>query len=230
VSAFAQETVVSARSAVKIPDELDFATAAVFGCAALTGVGAALNAAQIKAGESVAVFGLGGVGLSALLGAKLAGCAELIAVDPVAAKRDLALELGATATLDGGPDTVAQLRELVPGGVAKAIETAGNAKVLRAAYDSTRRGGTTVTVGLPAPSQMLEIPAVSLTAEERTLRGSYLGSSSPAEMLPKLFAYWQEGRLPLEKLISHRLRLDQINEGFDRLHDGSAVRQIIEFD
>ena len=230
VSAFARETVVSARSAVKIPDDLDFATAAVFGCAALTGVGAALNAAQIKAGESVAVFGLGGVGLSALLGAKLAGCADLIAVDPVAAKRDLALELGATATLDGGPDTVAQLRELVPGGVAKAIETAGNAKVLRAAYDSTRRGGTTVTVGLPAPSQMLEIPAVSLTAEERTLRGSYLGSSSPTEMLPKLFAYWQDDRLPLEKLISHRLRLDQINEGFDRLHDGSAVRQIIEFD
>ena len=230
VSAFAQETVVSAKSAVKIPDEVDFATAAVFGCAALTGVGAALNAAQIKAGESVAVFGLGGVGLSALLGAKLAGCSDLVAIDPVAAKRDLALELGATAVLDGGPDTVTQLKELVPGGVAKAIETAGNANVLRTAYDSTRRGGTTVTVGLPAPSQMLEIPAVSLTAEERTLRGSYLGSSSPAEMLPKLFEFWQEGRLPLEKLISHRLRLNKINEGFDRLHDGSAVRQIIEFD
>lgn len=230
VSAFAEQVVISERSAVRIPDELDFATAAVFGCAALTGVGAALNAARIEPGESVAVFGLGGVGLSALLGARLAGCGELVAVDPVRAKRDLALELGATHTLDGAPGTAEQIRELIPGGVAKAIETAGNANVLRAAYDSTGRGGTTVTVGLPDPAQMLEIPAVSLTAEERILRGSYLGSANPAEMLPRLFGYWAEGRLPLERLISHRMRLADINEGFDRLSAGTAVRQIIEFD
>ena len=230
VSAFAEQVVVSAHSAVKIPDELDFATAAVFGCAALTGVGAALNAARIEPGDAVAIFGLGGVGLSALLGAKLAGCGELIAVDPVAAKRDLALDLGASHALDGAAATPDAIRELVPGGVAKAIETAGSAKVLRAAYDATARGGTTVTVGLPDPSQMLEIPAVSLTAEERILRGSYLGSADPAEMLPRLFDHWRNGDLPLERLISHRLRLDGINEGFDRLRNGTAVRQIIEFD
>lgn len=229
VSAFAERTVVSANSAVKIPDDLDFATAAVFGCAALTGVGAAVNAAGIRPGESVAVFGLGGVGMSVLLGAKLAGSGKLIAVDPVASKRALATDLGADVTMDGGEGTVEAIRELTGGGVNKAIETAGNASVLAAAYGATGRGGTTVTVGLPDPTQMLSIPAVTLTAEERILRGSYLGSASPREMLPKLFSWWGEGRLPLERLISHRISLDEINQGFDRLADGSAVRQVIEF-
>lgn len=229
VSAFAERVVVSQNSAVAIPDELDFATAAVFGCAALTGVGAALNAAEIRPGESVAVFGLGGVGLSALLGARLAGAGELIAVDPVESKRQLALELGATASDDGSAGAAERIRELTGGGVAKAIETAGNANVLRAAYDATARGGTTVTVGLPDPAQMLEIPAVSLTAEERVLRGSYLGSADPREMLPRLFDHWRAGELPLERLISHRLTLDEVNEGFDRLRTGEVVRQVIEF-
>lgn len=229
VSAFAERVVVSENSAVAIPDQLDHATAAVFGCAALTGVGAALNAASVQPGDSVAVFGLGGVGLSALLGARLAGASDLIAVDPVESKRDLASELGATATFDGGEGTVESIRESTGGGVDKAIETAGVAKVLESAYAVTGRGGTTVTVGLPDPSQMLSIPAVSLTAEERILRGSYLGSANPAEMLPRLFGFWSEGRLPLERLISHRIDLDSINEGFDRLREGEAVRQIVEF-
>ena len=227
VSAFAERTVVSARSAIKIPDQLDFATAAVFGCAALTGVGAAINAAKIQPGESVAIFGLGGVGMSALLGSKLAGASRIIAIDPVESKRNLALELGASEVLDGGPSCAEQIRQLTSGGTNKAIETAGNAKVLEAAYAATARGGTTVTVGLPDPSQMLTIAAVSLTAEERTLRGSYLGSANPREQLPKLFAWWQEGRLPLERLISDRIDLDSLNEGFDRLADGSAIRQIM---
>lgn len=229
VSAFAERVVVSQNSAVPIPDELDFATAAVFGCAALTGVGAALNAARVNPGEKVAIFGLGGVGMCALLGAKLAGAGELIAVDPVASKRELAVELGATATFDGGPETVDSIRSATSGGVEKAIETAGSARVLEAAYAATARGGTTVTVGLPDPSQVLSIPAVSLTAEERVLRGSYLGSANPAEMLPRLFDHWRAGNLPLERLISHRLELDSINEAFDRLREGEAVRQVIEF-
>jgi len=229
VSAFAERVVASENSAVAIPDELDFATAAVFGCAALTGVGAALNAARVESGESVAVFGLGGVGMCALLGAKLSGAGQVIAVDPVESKRELALELGADLVFDGGPSTVEEIRSATGGGAAKAIETAGSAKVLEAAYAATARGGTTVTVGLPDPSQMLSIPAVSLTAEERVLRGSYLGSASPAEMLPRLFDLWREGRLPLERLVSHRLDLDSINEGFDRLREGEAVRQVIEF-
>ncbi len=229
ISAFAQQTIVSALSAVKIPDDLPFEVAALFGCAALTGVGAALNAAEIQSGQTVAIFGLGGVGLSALLGAKIAGAGRIIAIDPVASKRQLALELGANDVLPGGADTVAQLKAMTGGGPDRVIETVGSAKVLETAYLATRRGGTTVTVGLPNPAALLSIPAVSLVAEERTLRGSYLGSADPQQMLPQLFEFWRAGQLPLEKLISGRLTLDQINLGFDRLASGEAVRQIIVF-
>ncbi len=229
ISAFAEQTIVSALSAVKIPDDLPFEVAALFGCAALTGVGAALNAAEIQSGQTVAIFGLGGVGLSALLGAKIAGAGRIIAIDPVASKRQLALELGADDVLPGGADTVAQLKAMTGGGPDRVIEAAGSAKVLETAYLATRRGGTTVTVGLPNPAALLSIPAVSLAAEERTLRGSYLGSADPQQMLPQLFEFWRAGRLPLEQLISGRLTLDQINLGFDRLASGEAVRQIIVF-
>ncbi len=229
ISAFAEQTIVSALSAVKIPDDLPFEVAALFGCAALTGVGAALNAAEIQTGQTVAIFGLGGVGLSALLGAKIAGAGRIIAIDPVASKRQLALELGANDVLPGGADTVAQLKAMTGGGPDRVIETVGSAKVLETAYLATRRGGTTVTVGLPNPAALLSIPAVSLVAEERTLRGSYLGSADPQQMLPQLFEFWRAGQLPLEKLISGRLTLDQINLGFDRLASGEAVRQIIVF-
>jgi len=227
VSAFSEQVVVSEKSAVLIPDEMPYDVAAVFGCAALTGVGAALNAADVQPGETVAVFGLGGVGLSALLGAKLAGAGRLIAVDPVESKRALAIDLGATDTFDGGAQTVSAIIEATAGGANKTIETAGSARVLEAAYGATRRGGTTVTVGLPHPDDELRIKAVSLVADEKTLRGSYLGSGNPSQMLPELFKHWQKGDLPVERLITHRLTLDEINEGFDRLASGEAVRQIV---
>ena len=227
VSAFSEQVVVSEKSAVLIPDEMPFEVAAVFGCAALTGVGAALNAAKIESGETVAVFGLGGVGLSALLGAKLAGASRIIAIDPVESKRNLAIELGATDSFDGSPGTASAIVEATDGGVHKAIETAGSGRVLEAAYSATRRGGTTVTVGLPHPDDELRIPAVSLVADEKTIRGSYLGSGNPTEMMPMLFEHWRNGDLPVEKLITHRISLDQINDGFDRLAVGEAVRQIV---
>jgi Zn-dependent alcohol dehydrogenase len=227
ISAFAEQTIVSELSAIKIPDDLPYELASLFGCAVLTGVGAALNAAEIEPGQTVAVFGLGGVGLAAVMGAKLAGAGRVIAIDPVEHKRALALELGADDALEGGSVTVDELKEMTGGGPDRVIETAGSAKVLETAYLATRRGGITVTVGLPNPDAMLSIPAVSLVAEERTLKGSYLGSANPSEMLPQLFDYWRAGKLPVEKLISDRLKLDQINEGFDRLASGEAVRQIV---
>ena len=227
ISAFAEQTIVSELSAVKIPDDLPYELAALFGCAVLTGVGAALNAAEIEPGQTVAIFGLGGVGLAAVMGAKLAGAGRVIAIDPVEHKRALALELGAGDALEGGPGTVEELKAMTDGGPDRVIETAGSAQVLETAYLATRRGGITVTVGLPNPEAMLTIPAVSLVAEERTLKGSYLGSANPSEMLPQLFDYWRAGKLPVEKLISGRLTLDQVNEGFDRLASGEAVRQII---
>lgn len=229
VSAFADHIVVSAASAVRVEEDLPYEIAALFGCAVLTGVGAAVNSAGVQPGDSVAVFGLGGVGLAALLGARMAGAQTLVAVDVVADKLTLAAELGATHTVLAGPETVAEIRELTGGGVAKAIETVGNAQVLEQAYAATARGGVTVTVGLPHPDRMLTIPAVSLVAEERTLRGSYLGSCLPATEVPRFVADYRAGRLPVDRLLTHTLGLEDLNEGFDRLARGEAVRQAVVF-
>lgn len=227
ISAFAEEIVVSARSAVRVDPELPFEVAALFGCAVLTGVGAVINTAGVKLGESVAVFGLGGVGLAAVLGAVSAGANPVVAIDRVPEKLELARELGATSTLLAGPSTVAEVREATGGGAHHAIETVGHEAVLAEAYAATRRGGSTVTVGLPHPERMLSIPAVSLVAEERTLRGSYLGSGVPERDIPRLVGLHRAGRLPVERLITHRLSLDELNEGMDRLARGEAVRQIV---
>ncbi|MEV0081358.1 zinc-dependent alcohol dehydrogenase family protein [Saccharopolyspora sp. NPDC050642] len=227
VSAFAEHIVVSARSAVKVDADLPFEIAALFGCAVLTGAGAALHSAQIQAGESVAVFGLGGVGLAALLMAKASGASTLVAVDVVEHKRELAARLGATHTVAGGPEAVERIREITGGGAEKVIDTTGVAPVLRQAYDATRSGGTTVTVGLPDPEAQLSLPALSLVAEEKTLRGSYLGSCVPRRDVPRFIELYRSGALPVDALLSHRLTLDEINEGFDRLADGTAIRQVV---
>lgn len=229
VSAFSDHIVVSQRSAIKVDPELPFELAALFGCAVLTGVGAAVNAARIEPGQSVAIFGLGGVGLSALLGAVLQEAGTIVASDVMPAKLELAEELGATHTVEAGPGAVAAIRELTGGGAEQVIETVGSATVLAEAYAATRRGGATTTVGLPEPSQTLSIPAVSLVAEERILRGSYLGSSVPARDLPRFIELHRQGRLDVERLLTHTLPLEEINEGFDRLAGGEAVRQAVVF-
>lgn len=230
VSAFAEETVVSVRSAVRIDPALPPEIAALFGCAVLTGVGAVVNTARISPGQSVAIFGLGGVGLAALLGAHAAGAHPIVAVDKLASKLELARELGATHTVDASADDpVAAVRHATSGGADYALETVGSAAVLAQAYAATKRGGTTITVGLPDPAQQLQIPAVSLVAEERTLRGSYLGSGVPARDIPRYVALYRAGKLPVDRLLTHRLSLDEINSGFDRLARGEAVRQVIVF-
>jgi Zn-dependent alcohol dehydrogenase len=230
ISAFAEYAVVCARSAVRVDPELPFEVAALFGCAVLTGVGAALNAARVRMGDRVAIFGLGGVGLAALLGARAAGATTIVASDRVQSKLDLALELGATHTVMAGPSAVEDVRAATGGGADSVIETVGNAGVLAEAYAATRRGGTTVTVGLPHPSKQLSIPAVSLVAEERTLRGSYLGSGVPALDVPRYIAAYKAGKLPVDRLLSHRISIDELNEGFDRLASGEAVRQAVIFE
>ena len=229
VSAFADHVVVSARSAVRVDQTLPFDVAALFGCAVLTGVGAVVNAADVRVGERVAIFGLGGVGLAALLGASAAGATDIVAVDVVPEKLELALSLGATHAVLAGDSAVEDVRTATGGGAEKVIETVGSEKVLADAYAATRRGGTTVTVGLPHPSRLLEIPAVSLVVEERTLRGSYLGSCVPALDIPRYIDLYLAGRLPVEHLLTHRIALEEINEGFDRLARGGAVRQAVVF-
>jgi alcohol dehydrogenase len=231
VSGFAEMTVVSARSAVKVGGDLPAEIAALFGCAVMTGVGAVVNTARVAAGESVAVFGLGGVGLAAVLGAKASGAYPLVAVDILPAKLELARMLGASHVIDArSEDTVAQVRAATGGGAHYALETVGSEQVLAQAYAATRRGGTTVTAGLPHPQKMFSVPAVSLVAEERTVKGSYMGSAVPSRDLPRYIALYQAGRLPVERLLTHRLRLEEINQGFDRLARGEAVRQVVLFD
>jgi alcohol dehydrogenase len=230
VSCFADYAVCNRGSLVKIDPELPPDVGAVFGCAVLTGVGAVINSAQVRLGQSVAVIGLGGVGLSAVLGALAAGARDVIAIDSLPAKLEFAQALGATRVFRADdPDLVAQVKAATGGGVEVAIEAASSVAALDAAYKITRRGGTTVTCSLPHPGHTFNLPAVNLVAEERTLKGSYLGSAVPARDIPRFIKLFQAGRLPVDKLITHRLTLDQINEGFDRLASGEAVRQVILF-
>lgn len=230
VSAFSEHTVVSIASCVKIDPTVALDRAALFGCAMVTGVGAVINTAHVQAGSAVAVFGLGGVGLAAIMGAQLAGAHPIIAVDRVEAKLELAKSLGATASVRAGDDTVAMIRDLTSGGVDYAFEAVGNADVLAQAYAATRRGGKTVTIGLPHPSQVLKIQAVSLVAEERTIVGSYMGSAVPNRDVPRLISLYRAGKLPVDALFSGTISIDEVNAAFDELAGGTPVRQVMTFD
>jgi alcohol dehydrogenase len=230
VSCFAEYAVVARGTLVKIDQDLPFDIAALFGCAVLTGVGAAINCAQLKLGSSAAVVGLGGVGLSALLGALAAGARQIIAIDKLDSKLEFARSLGATHTFRADdPDLVARVKAATNGGVEVAIEAASAVAALATAYQITRRGGTTVTVSLPPPNATLNVPAVNLVVEERTLKGSFLGSAVPARDIPHYIALYRAGRLPVDRLVTHRIKLDEINLGFDRLANGEAIRQVIVF-
>jgi alcohol dehydrogenase len=229
VSAFAEHAVVDRGSVVIVPDDIPAATAALFGCALLTGVGAVLSTASVRPGESVAVLGLGGVGLAAVMGAAVAGANPIVAVDPVASKRELALELGATHVVDPATEggSAQGIRAFVAGGVAHAFEAVGSAAVLADAWAATTRGGTTVAIGLPHPSEELRISAAQLVGDARTLVGSYLGGAVPERDLPRMIELWRAGRLPVERLHSTSLPLDDVNLAMDELADGRTVRQVL---
>ena len=230
-SAFADHAVVSRRSLVKVDKDLPLDIAALFGCAVLTGVGAVVNTAKVQPGQSVVIIGLGGVGLAALLGALAAGAAQVIAVDLSEDKLSLAKELGATATINPAYiDAVAEVKALTNGGADFAFEFAGVVRALENAYAMTQRGGTTVTAGLPPPDATLGVNVVGLVAEERTLKGSYIGTCVPVRDIPRYVALYKQGRLPVDRLLSGTISLDDINAGFDRLHDGSIARLVVRFD
>ena len=229
-SAFAEYAVVSRYSAVKVDPALPLDEAALFGCAVLTGVGAVVNTAQVRAGTSVAVIGLGGVGLASVLGAVASGARSVVAVDLSAEKLALAKQLGATHTFNAADAKVVdQVKEATQGGVDFAIEMAGSTRAFEAAYRMTRRGGTTVTAGLPPPTATWAMPSTNLVAEERTIKGSYIGTCVPSRDLPRYIELYQQGKLPVNRLMSGRLKLEDINEGFDKLHEGKAVRQVVTF-
>lgn len=230
ISAFSRYAVVAQESLVKIDPKLPLHLAALFGCAVITGVGAVFNTAQVRPGSRVAVFGLGGIGLSMIMGARAAGAATIIAVGRQTQKLEKAVQAGATHTIDiNETDPVAAIKEITNGGVEYAFESVGSEQVLCQAYQSTRRGGTTITAGLPHPQRQFSIPAVSLVAEERTVKGSYMGSAVPRRDIPRYIAMYQAGLLPVELLHTHTIELANINQGFDDLAQGKAIRQLISF-
>lgn len=225
VSAFATHAVVDRRSAVKIDRDIPSEIAALFGCAVLTGVGAVMNSAVLRPGESLVIYGLGGVGLAALLGGLASGAVPIVAIDPSPDKRAIAERLGAVAV---APDEAeSAIARTIPGGADVVLETVGKAAVLADAYRAGRRGGRIVTVGLPNLAERLDLPAVSLVAEGKTLIGSYMGSSIPQRDIPRYIALWRAGRLPVEELLTSVGPLTDINALLDALADGRAIRQIV---
>ena len=229
-SAFADRAVVSRRSLVRVDPDLPFEEAALFGCAVLTGVGAVVNTAQVRAGQSVVVVGLGGVGLAAVMGALASGASPVVAVDLSEDKLALARAFGAVHAVNAADaDAVDQVRALTGGGADFAFEMAGVVRALDSAWRMTRRGGTTVTAGLPPPEAALAVNVVSLVGEERTLKGSYIGTCVPSRDIPRYIALYRQGRLPVDRLMSGAIALDDINAGFDRLADGAVVRLVVRF-
>jgi alcohol dehydrogenase len=230
VAGFSHFTVAAQESLIPVGPDVPLEKAALFGCAVLTGVGAVVNTAQVEPGASVVVFGLGGVGLSVVMGARLAGAHPIVAVDMKAKKLDLARRIGATHVIDASTlDSVSAVREVTGGGAWYAFECVGSERVLEQAYQATRRGGTTVTTGLPHPSRRLEVPALGLVAEERTLKGSYMGSCVPRRDIPRFLALYQAGKLPVDELISGTIGLNDINRAFDALSAAEVTRQLLCF-
>jgi alcohol dehydrogenase len=230
VSAFARYTVAAQESLIKIDPSVPLEKAALFGCGILTGVGAVINTAHVQAGEPVVVFGLGGVGLSAIMGAQLAGAWPIVAVDVLPHKFEQARRLGADFTVNASEsDPVAAVKDLTGGGAEYAFEAVGNVNVLAQAYKATRRGGKTISIGIPHPSQQLSIQGITLVAQEKSVQGSFMGSAVPRRDIPRLLQLYQAGKLPADDLLSPSVSLEEINTGFDRLAQGSAIRQLIHF-
>ena len=223
VSGFATHAVVDRRSAVVVGSDVPADVAAVLGCAVLTGGGAVVNAGAVQPGQDVVIVGLGGVGMAALITAVSLRHGRVIGVDAVPAKLDRARELGATAAMTPDEAVAAGLRAPL------VVEAAGHPRAFETAFALTAPGGRTVTVGLPSPTALAQVSPLTITAEARTIVGSYLGSAVPSRDIPRYAELWREGRLPVEALISSHIALDEIDAAMDTLAEGRAIRQVIRF-
>ena len=231
VSCFSEFTVVSSKSLVKVDQSLPLDEAALFGCAVITGAGAVFNTAKIRVGSTVAVVGLGGTGLAALIGAKAAGASKIIGIDLLEDKLHIAKQLGANEVYKADdPSLIENLKKYTDGGVNYSFECVGSEKAMELAYKILRRGGTTVSSGLSHPDKNFSIQHVDLVAGEKVIKGSFLGSCVPDRDIPAYIELYKSGRLEVDRLMSDHISLDQINEGFDKLSEGSTVRQVIMFD
>lgn len=230
VAAFAEETVVAENCLLPLPEGIPLAEAALLGCAVLTGYGAVHHSAKVREGETVAVFGVGGVGLATLQAARIAGAARIVAVDVSPAKEELARRAGATDFVIASETTAKDIRKLTGGhGVDVAVECVGRAVTIRTAWESTRRGGRTTVVGIGGKDQQVSFNALEIFHWGRTLSGCVYGNSDPARDLPVLAEHIRAGRLDLSALVSERIGLDGIPAAFDNMVAGKGGRALVVF-
>lgn len=226
---FAEEIVLPARAAIRIPSDVPLEMAALLGCGVMTGAGAALNTAKVEPGSTVIVFGCGGVGLNVLQGARIAGATDIVAVDPIPEKRDIARRFGATDAI-GTEQIATAIGDLTEGvGFDYAFEVVGKAATIRSAFDATRRGGTTVVVGAGSPEELVSFNAWELFSSEKRLIGSLYGSADVRVDYHRLLSFWRRGMLDLEGLISARIDLSEIDDAFAALDRGEVVRSLIVY-
>ncbi|MFI6086882.1 Zn-dependent alcohol dehydrogenase [Streptomyces sp. NPDC051218] len=225
---FTEEVVVDAGCAVPIPDDVPFDIAALIGCGVTTGLGAAINTANVAAGSSVAVIGCGGVGISAIQGARLKGAAQIVAVDPVASRREAALRFGATEAV--APDALEDAKQRITAGEGfdYVFEVVGKSATARTAYETTRRGGTLVVVGAGAMDDNLQLNMFELFFDEKKILPSMYGGGDVLQSYGRAIALWRAGRIDLESMITHRVPLAEINEALDQMRTGVALRTCIE--
>lgn len=231
LSTFAEACVVPERSCVPIPKDVPFDVAGLVGCAVTTGVGSVWRTAGVRPGERVAVVGCGGVGLSAVMAAAAAGAEPVIAVDTTPSKLDVAREFGATAGVlwaGSAEETAEAVKEASGGGVDYAIEATGRPEAMLAAFLSTRTRGAAVLIGIPRADAVLALPALSIPRMERRVLGSIYGSSRPERDFPLTLELYRRDRLPLDRLVSHRLPLDEIERAFALMRSGEALRAVLD--
>jgi S-(hydroxymethyl)glutathione dehydrogenase/alcohol dehydrogenase len=230
LSTFAERAVVAERSCIPIPDDVPFDVASLVGCAIATGIGAVWNTAQVRPGERVCVIGCGGVGLSAVMGAAAAGAEPVVAVDTAPGKLERARELGATNAIAWADTAEATAEAIVAatGGVDYAFEATGRPEASLAAFLSTRPRGAAVLIGIPRSDAVVTLPALQIPRGERRVLGSIYGSSKPERDFPRILDLYRSGRLPLDRLISHRLPLARVEEGFELMKSGAALRVVLE--
>ena len=226
---FSEEMIVPEAAVLKVEDDIPLEVVSLIGCGVMTGVGASINTAKVTPGSSVVVFGCGGIGISAIQGARIAGAAEILAVDMVEGKLEMAREFGATHVCT--PDHLEDMKQQITGGEGFdfALECVGHHTTIRATYDAARRGGTAVIVGVGSQEQKINFNAFELFYGDKALKGSMYGSSNVRVDVPKLLRLWKTGKLNLEGMISQRIKLERINDAFRDMEAGKVVRSVIEF-
>lgn len=228
VSTFAQYSVTAPSSLIKIDPSIPLDVAALYGCGVVTGAGAVFNTAKLRPGGNVAVFGLGGVGLNAVMAARISGANHIIGIDILESKFPLARELGCTETLLAtDPDLVQKVYDLTHGGVDYAFEISGACAAVASAYDIAKKGGEVVCVGLGRSDQLYEYPHTKMVSEEKTLRGSFMGGGIGGRDIPLYLQFFKDGKMPVDRLMSGTMSFEDLNTNLDMLHSGSVVRQVL---